>query len=85
MGYIPYLFTYGLFKYADSSSDYTALSGRMINKWCIRKDVEGSGFGLIATLSGIFLDEPRKPTEASIRIADIPSQIRNEHLPNATA
>jgi hypothetical protein len=42
-----YLFVYGLFNDAVSSSDYIASNDGMINEYWIGKDMEGSGIGLI--------------------------------------
>jgi hypothetical protein len=59
-----FLFVYGLFNDAVSSSDYIAWNDRMINERWIGKDVEGSGRGLIeASIPVFFLEELRKTTE----------------------
>jgi hypothetical protein len=38
-----YLFIYGLFNDAVSSSDYAASNKRMISEYLIRTDIEGNG------------------------------------------
>jgi hypothetical protein len=63
--------------------NYLGSKGRMIEVCWIRKDGNGSGHGLIMKLSqSICLEGPRKVMTTSVRIADIPADIRNAHLLN---
>jgi hypothetical protein len=45
--YTFYLFVCGLFNDAFNRSDYVASNDQMISKYCIGKDVEGTGHGLL--------------------------------------
>jgi hypothetical protein len=61
-----------------------ALNGRMINELLIWNDLEGSGGGLVEILFGHCSGGIEGSHEQPIGIADIPTDIRTEHCPNAS-
>jgi hypothetical protein len=54
------------------------------DQWGIKKDLVGSGRGLIEVLSQKLPDgtHANHKKKNSARIADVPGEIRTEHLPN---
>jgi hypothetical protein len=51
----------------------------------VRKDLEGSGYGQIETLFGIYVEGRRKPTKTPVWRAGTSAEIRSEHLPYTTS
>jgi hypothetical protein len=62
-----------------------ASNGRIIEEWCIGKDLEESGRGVIEVLSSHSPGETEENHEKpSVRIGNIPAETRTKHLPNVS-
>jgi hypothetical protein len=68
----------GLFNDAFQYKVYIASDDMMIDEWWMWKDLGRSGHDLIEVLSRHFSGL----RETSARIADVPAEIRTDHLPN---
>jgi hypothetical protein len=72
----------GRIRSIEKSSDFIGIWTRDLPAWI---GMEGSGCTLIYVLYSVFARRNwRKPRETSVRIADVPAEIRTEHLPNTS-
>jgi hypothetical protein len=66
---------------ADSSSDYIASNGRMINEYWIARDLEGSSHFLFqGTIPAFIWRDCGKPQTTLTSINGVPAEIRAGHL-----